>query len=66
MRPQRKEDYSTLEYVAYSEALKNSFSPTRTIPMWNSLPSSVVSKWRHEKGSKITIFAGHNYASSMH
>ena len=26
---------------AYSDALKNSFSP-RTIPVWNSLPSSVV------------------------
>ena len=29
-------------YLAYSEALKNSFFP-RTIPVWNSLPSSVVS-----------------------
>ena len=29
-------------YLAYSEALKNSFYP-RTIPVWNSLPSSVVS-----------------------
>ena len=29
-------------YLAYSDALKNSFSP-RTISMWNSLPSSVVS-----------------------
>ena len=29
-------------YFAYSDALKNSFFP-RTIPMWNSLPSSVVS-----------------------
>ena len=29
-------------YSAYSDALKNSFFP-RTIPMWNSLPSSVVS-----------------------
>ena len=28
-------------YFAYSDALKNSFFP-RTIPMWNSLPSSVV------------------------
>ena len=28
--------------LAYSDALKNSFFP-RTIPMWNSLPSSVVS-----------------------
>ena len=29
-------------YMAYSDALKNSFFP-RTIPLWNSLPSSVVS-----------------------
>ena len=29
-------------YFAYSDALKNSFFP-RTIPMWKSLPSSVVS-----------------------
>ena len=29
-------------YLAYSEAPKNSFFP-RTIPVWNSLPSSVVS-----------------------
>ena len=29
-------------YFAYSDALKNSFYP-RTIPMWKSLPSSVVS-----------------------
>ena len=28
--------------LAYSESLKNSFFP-RTIPVWNSLPSSVVS-----------------------
>ena len=30
------------DYLAYSEALKNSFFP-RTIPVWNSLPSAVVS-----------------------
>ena len=29
-------------YLAYSGALKNSFFP-RTIPMWNSLPYSVIS-----------------------
>ena len=29
-------------YMTYSDALKNSFFP-RTIPLWNSLPSSVVS-----------------------
>ena len=31
-----------IRYLAYNEALKNSFFP-RTIPVWNSLPSSVVS-----------------------
>ena len=31
-----------ISYLAYSDALKNSFF-ARTIPMWNSLPSSVVS-----------------------
>ena len=30
-------------YMAYSDALKNSFFFPRTIPLWNSLPSSVVS-----------------------
>ena len=30
------------DLFAYSDALKNSFFP-RTIPLWNSLPSSVVS-----------------------
>ena len=29
-------------YMAYSDALENSFFP-KTIPLWNSLPSSVVS-----------------------
>ena len=28
-------------YMSYTDALKNSFFP-RTIPLWNSLPSSVV------------------------
>ena len=35
-------------YLAYSEALKNSFYP-RTIPVWNSLPSWVVSSKTHEE-----------------
>ena len=34
--------YTRYMYLAYSEALKNSLFP-RTIPVWNSLPSSVVS-----------------------
>ena len=34
-------------YLASSEALKNSFIP-RTIPMWNSLPSSCLSKTPEE------------------
>ena len=35
-------DSQYTRYIAYSDALKNSFFP-RTIPLWNSLPSSVVS-----------------------
>ena len=35
-------EFQYTRYLAYSEALKNAFSP-RTIPIWNSLPSSVVS-----------------------
>ena len=34
-------DLQYTRYFAYSDALKNSFFP-RTIPLWNSLPSSVV------------------------
>ena len=34
-------EFQYIRYLAYSEALKNSFFP-RTIPVWNSLPSSVV------------------------
>ena len=40
LRRTRESQYT--RYFAYSDALKNSFFP-RTIPMWNSLPSSVVS-----------------------
>ena len=39
-RASHKSQYT--RYLAYSEALKNSIFP-RTIPVWNSLPSSVVS-----------------------
>ena len=35
-------------YMAYSDALKNSFFP-RTIPLWNCLPSSLVSSKTAEK-----------------
>ena len=35
-------EFQYIRYLAYSEALKNSLFP-RTIPVWNSLPSSVVS-----------------------
>ena len=35
-------EFQYTRYLAYSEALKNSFFP-RTIPVWNSLPSSVIS-----------------------
>ena len=37
-------EFQYTRYLAYSEALKNSFFPrTTSIPVWNSLPSSVVS-----------------------
>ena len=35
-------DSQYTSFMAYIDALKNSFFP-RTIPLWNSLPSSVVS-----------------------
>ena len=41
-------DSQYTRYMAYSDALKNSFFP-RTIPLWNSLPSSVVSSKTAEK-----------------
>ena len=41
-RTRASHDLQYTKYFAYSDALKNSFFP-RTIPLWNSLPSSVVS-----------------------
>ena len=41
-RTSASHDLQYTRYFAYSDALKNSFFP-RTIPLWNSLPSSVVS-----------------------
>ena len=41
-RTMASHDPQYTRYMAYSDALKNSFFP-RTIPLWNSLPSSVVS-----------------------
>ena len=41
-RTRASHDLQYTRYNAYSDALKNSFFP-RTIPRWNSLPSSVVS-----------------------
>ena len=51
-------------YFAYSDALKKSFFP-KTIPMWNSLPSSVVSSKTIEEfkaqiqiiGSEVCVLA---------
>ena len=40
-RTRASHDSQYSRYFAYSDALKNSFP--RTIPLWNSLPSSVVS-----------------------
>ena len=41
-RTRASHDLQYTRYFAYSDVLKNSFFP-RTIPLWNSLPSSVVS-----------------------
>ena len=41
-------EFQYTRYIAYSEALKNSFFP-RTIPDWNSLPSSVASSKNPEE-----------------
>ena len=41
-RTRASHDSQYTRHLAYSEALKNSFFP-RTIPVWNALPSSVVS-----------------------
>ena len=41
-RTRASHDLQYTRYFAYSDAPKNSFFP-RTIPLWNSLPFSVVS-----------------------
>ena len=41
-RTRASHDLQYTRYFAYNDALKNSFFP-RTIPLWYSLPSSVVS-----------------------
>ena len=41
-RTRASHDLQYTRYFAYSDVLKNSFFP-RTFPLWNSLPSSVVS-----------------------
>ena len=41
-RPRASHASQYTMYLAYNDALKNSFLP-RTIPMWNSLSSPVVS-----------------------
>ena len=41
-RPRASHESQYTRFLAYSDALKNS-NFLRTIPMWNSLPSSVVS-----------------------
>ena len=47
-------DSQYTRYMAYSGALKNSFFP-RTIPLWNSLPSSVVSSKTSEGSDVISV-----------
>ena len=41
-RTRASHEFQYTRYLAYGEALKNSFFP-RTIPVWNSLPSLLVS-----------------------
>ena len=41
-------NHTTLENLVYSDALNYSFFP-KTIPVWNSLPFSVVSSKTHEE-----------------
>ena len=47
-RTRASHDSQYTRYFAYSDALKNSFFP-RTIPLWNNLPSSMVSSKTIEK-----------------
>ena len=47
-RTRASHDSQCTRYFAYSVALKNSFFP-RTIPLWNSLPSSVFSSKTNEE-----------------
>ena len=47
-RTRASHDLQYTRYFAYSDALKNTFFPI-TIPLWNSLPSSVVSSTTTEE-----------------
>ena len=47
-------EFHYTRYLAYSEALKNSFFP-RTIPVWKSLPSSVVSSKTPEEFKALIL-----------
>ena len=55
-------------YQTYSDALKNSFPPPRTIPQWNSLSLSVVNSQTTEEFSTAAL-RGHvkkKYLSRSH
>ena len=53
---QRTRSFHDLQYTRY-DALKNSFFP-RTIPLWNNLPSSVVSSKTTEEFKGLIYITG--------
>ena len=56
-RKRASHDSQYTRYFAYSDALKTSFFP-RTIPLWNSLPSSVVTSKTTEEFKRLIKITG--------
>ena len=56
-RTRASHDSQYTRYVAYSDALENSSIP-RTIPVWNGLPSSVVSSKANEEFKALIKITG--------
>ena len=56
-RTRASQDLQYTRYFAYSDALKNSFFP-RTIPLWNSLSSSVVFSKTTEEFKRLIQITG--------
>ena len=63
-RTRASHDLQYIRYFAYSNALKNSFFP-RTIPLWNSLPSSVVSSKTTEEFKGLLDYWSRGMCFSM-